>query len=216
MDVFGHRSIEMTMYYILTDKDLRAEIEVVSRELRVMRAKEVVEKMVEADTAGITAGVAEYGGYGGPAAVSIHHAIETHREQLHRRGTDWGLETSRELAELLTLQGKAWELVRPGVMCTKFAGEAGPCNKSKGRPEPSKCLSHCSHRLEETFLHEDVDGTISEVVEAYEQALANNETLTAAHWAAQVRAHVPRFADLHDKWIANPTVAALMNNNGVA
>ncbi len=210
MDVFGHRSIEMTLYYILTDKDLRADIEVVSRELRVMRAQEVVEKMVEADAGAITAGVAEYGGYGGPAAVSIHRAIDVHREHLHRRGTDWGMESPKELAELLTLQGKAWELVRPGVMCTKFAGEAGPCNKSKGHPEPSKCQSHCSHRLEEGFLREDIDGAINDALAAYEQAIVNNETLTAAHWAAQVRAHVPRFPDLRDKWIVNSTVSALM------
>jgi integrase len=210
MDVFGHRSIEMTLYYILTDKDLRADIEVVSRELRVMRAQEVVENMVEADAGAITAGVAEYGGFGGPAAASIHHAIDVHRKQLHRRGTEWGIESPKELAELLTLQGKAWELVRTGVICTKFAGEAGPCNKSKGRPEPSKCQSHCSHRLEEAFLREDVDGAINDALEAYEQALANNETLTAAHWAAQVRAHVPRFPDLHEKWIVNSTVSALM------
>jgi hypothetical protein len=210
MDVFGHRSIEMTLYYILTDKDLRADIELVSRELRVMRAQEVVEKMVEADSGAIIAGVTEYGGYGGPAAESIHRAIDTHREQLHRRGTDWGIESAKELAELLTLQGKSWELVRPGVMCTKFAGEAGPCNKSKGRPEPSKCQSHCSYRLEEAFLREDIDGAISDALEAYEQAIAKNETLTAAHWAAQVRAHVPRFKDLQDKWIANSTVSALI------
>lgn len=210
MDVFGHRSIEMTMDYILTDKELRADIEVVSRELRVMRAKEVVEKMVEGDAAAISAGVAEYGGFGGPAAVSIHRAIDVHRAHLHRRGTDWGIESPRELADLLTLQGKAWELVRPGVICTKFAGEAGPCNKSKGRPEPSKCQSQCSHRLEEGFLREDIDGAINEAVGAYEQAIVNNEILTAAHWAAQVRAHVPRFPDLRDKWIVNSTVSALM------
>jgi len=189
---------------------LRAEIEVVSRELRVMRAQEVVEKMVAADAGEITVAVAEYGGFGGPAAISIHRAIDVHREGLHRRGTDWGINSPKELAELLTLQGKSWELVRPGVMCTKFAGEAGPCNKSKGRPEPSKCQSHCSHRLEEGFLREDIDGAISDAVEAYEQAIVNNETLTAAHWAAQVRAHVPRFPDLHEKWVVNSTVSALM------
>lgn len=210
MDVFGHRSIEMTLYYILTDKDLRADIEAVSRELRVMRAQEVVEKMVKEDAEAITVDVTQYGGYGGPAAVSIHRAIDVHREQLHRRGTDWGMDSPKELAELLTLQGKAWELVRPGVMCTKFAGEAGPCNKSKGRPEPSKCQSYCSHRLEEGFLREDIDGAINDALEAYEQAIVNNETLTAAHWAAQVRAHVPRFPDLRDKWIVNSTVSALM------
>ncbi|WP_155520733.1 hypothetical protein [Ralstonia solanacearum] len=212
MDVFGHESIEMTLYYILTDKALRAEIETVSRELRVMRAKEVVEKMVEADVAPEVDVSANLGGYGGLAAVSIHNAIESHRQRIHRRGEDWGAESAIELAELLTLQGKAWEQVRHGVLCTKFPGEAGPCNKSKGRPEPSKCQSSCTHRLDEAFLREDIDGAIHDSVAAYEKAIADEESLTAAHWAGQIRTHVPRFRDLQEKWMAHPTVSALMAN----
>ncbi|NTX20235.1 hypothetical protein [Burkholderia cepacia] len=206
MEIFGHKSIEMTLYYILTDNNIRAEIETVSRELRVMRAKEVVEKMVEADLTGTE----DLGGYGGPAATAIHNAIRTHREQQHRRGANWEISKATELAELLTLQGKAWEQVRPGVICTKFPGESGPCNKSKGRPEPSKCRSDCGHRLEEAFLREDINGAIHDSLAAYEQAIADDESLTAAHWAAQIRAHVPRFRDLQKKWMDHPTVKALM------
>ena len=90
--------------------------------------------------------------------------------------------------------------------------EAGPCSKSKGRPEPSKCQSSCTHRLEEAFLREDVDGAIRDALAAYETANADEESLTAAHWAAQVRAHVPRFADLQVKWMLNETVQALVGN----
>lgn len=216
MEIFWHRCIEMTLYYILTDKDLRAEIETVSRELRVMRAKEVVEKMVEADLAPDEMDSAELGGYGGLAAESIHNAINTHRQRLHRAGSDWGAESAFELAELLTLQGEAWEQVRAGVICTKLPGEAGPCNKSKGRPEPSKCSSRCDHRLEETFLREDVDGAIGDCLTSYLKAIADEESLTAAHWAAQIRAHVPRFTDLRNKWMQNATVQALMTEHKVA
>lgn len=212
MDVFGHKSIEMTLYYILSDKSLRAEIETVSRELRVMRAKEVIERMVEADLASQDTGSVDLGGYGGLAAVSLHNAIGVHRDRVHRRGEQWGANNVGELAELLTLQGKAWEQVRKGVLCTKFPGEAGPCSKSKGRPEPSKCQSSCTHRLEEAFLREDVDGAIRDSLAAYETAIAEEESLTAAHWAAQVRAHVPRFADLQAKWMLNETVQALVGN----
>ncbi|WP_230753507.1 hypothetical protein, partial [Ralstonia solanacearum] len=141
-----------------------------------------------------------------------HNAIESHRQRIHRRGEDWGAESAIELAELLTLQGKAWEQVRHGVLCTKFPGEAGPCNKSKGRPEPSKCQSSCTHRLDEAFLREDIDGAIHDSVAAYEKAIADEESLTAAHWAGQIRTHVPRFRDLQEKWMAHPTVSALMAN----
>ncbi len=212
MDVFGHKSIEMTLYYILTDRELRVEIEAVSRELRVMRARVVVETMVEADLAATDTGSAHLGGFGGLSAVAIRGAIEVHQKHIHRQGADWGAASAIELAELLTLQGTAWEQVRPGVLCTKLPGEAGPCNKSKGRPEPSKCQSSCGHRLEEAFLREDVDGSIRDATAAYEIAITDDESLTAAHWAAQVRAHVPRFSDLQARWMLNPTVRALMDN----
>lgn len=209
MDVFGHKSIEMTLYYILSDKNLRLEIETVARELRVMRAKEVVERMVEADLASKGTDSADLGGYGGLAAVSLQNVIRENRDRVHRQGAQWGANDVEELAELLTLQGKAWEQVRTGVICTKFPGEFGPCNKSKGRPEPSKCQTSCTHRLEEAFLREDIDSSIHDAVAAYEAAISNEESLTAAHWAAQVRAHVPRFANLKAKWMRNETVREL-------
>lgn len=210
MDLFGHKSIEMTLYYILTDKDLRAEIETVSRELRVMRAKEVIENMVEADVSARSADSSKLGGYGGLAAATVRDAIKVQKERVHRRGEDWGADSAIELAELLTLQGQAWDQVRTGVICTKFPGEAGPCNKKRGRPEPSKCQSSCSHRLEEAFLREDIDGSIGDCVAAYEQAITEDESLTQAHWAAQIRAHVGRMPDLREKWMTNPTVSSLM------
>ena len=212
MDVFGHKSIEMTLYYILSDKNLRAEIETVARELRVMRAKEVVERMVEADLASKGTDSADLGGYGGLAAVSLQNVIRANRDRVHRQGAQWGANDVGELAELLTLQGKAWEQVRTGVLCTKFPGEFGPCSNSKGRPEPSKCQISCTHRLEEAFLREDIDSSIHDAVAAYESAISNEESLTAAHWAAQVRAHVPRFADLQAKWMLNETVRALVGD----
>lgn len=210
MDVFGHKSIEMTLYYILTDKDLRADIETISRELRVMRAKDVVERMVEAQLK--PSASPDLGGYGGLGAVSVSNAVGMYRDRVHRRGEDWGATRAYELAELLTMQGTAWEQVRPGVLCTKFPGEAGPCNKSKGRPEPSKCQSTCGHRLEEAFLREDVDASIADCVQNYEEANGSGEALMASHWAAQVRAHVNRFSDLKSKWLPHPTVQALFGN----
>lgn len=211
MDVFGHKSIEMTLYYILTDKDLRADIETIARELRVMRAKEVVERMVEAQLEPDSK--PDLGGYGGLGAVSIANAVGTYRDRVHRRGENWDAARAYELAELLTMQGTAWEQVRPGVLCTKFPGEAGPCNKSKGRPEPSKCQSTCGHRLEEAFLREDVDGSIADCVQHYEKSIEAGEELMAAHWAAQVRAHVSRFSDLRTKWLRNSTVQVLLGHN---
>lgn len=208
MDVFGHKSIEMTLYYILTDKNLRAEIETVARELRVMRAQEAVGRMVDAQLAPLQKPA--LGGYGGLGAVTLNDAVRTYRDRVHRRGEDWSVSKVYELAELLTMQGTAWEQVRPGVLCTKLPGEAGPCNKSRGRPEPSKCQTTCGNRLEESFHREDVDGSIQDSVANYEHAVKEGEELVSAHWAAQVRAHVVRFEDLKEKWMLNATVQKLM------
>jgi hypothetical protein len=207
-DVFGHKNIEMTLYYILTDKDLQVDVERVARELRVMRAKEIVEAMVAAETGQALPA----GGFGGRAAASVGKAIHVHRDRLHRRGEEWGADSAMELAEILTLQGKAWHLARPGVFCTKFPGtEAGPCNKSKGEPEPARCQSHCSHRLEEPFLRDDVDGSIRDATAAYQEAAERGDELVQALWAAQVRLHVGRFDDLRAKWMQDPVVRSLVD-----
>lgn len=207
-DVFGHKNIEMTLYYILTDKDLQVDVERVARELRVMRAKEAVEAMVAAEAAQAPAN----GGFGGPAAASVSKAIHVHRDRLHRRGEEWGADSAVELAEILTLQGKAWHLARPGVICTKFPGtEVGPCNKSKGEPEPARCQSHCSHRFEEPFLRDDVDGSIRDAAAAYQEAAERGDDLVQALWAAQVRLHIGRFDDLRAKWMQDPVVRSIVD-----
>jgi integrase len=203
MDVFGHRSIEMTIYYILTDRELRLEIEQVNRELRVMRAKEVIDNIVAAEDSPTP------GGYGGPASYLIEKAIENHEQRLHRNGKEWGTTSAIELAEVLTLQGKAWQFVRPGVICTKFPGtERGPCNMSRGHPEPSRCQSQCAHRLEEAFLRTDVDAILEFSIKNFESS--SDDELLKAHWAGQIRANINRFPDLYEKWSSRPEMKSIM------
>lgn len=209
-DVFGHTSIEMTLYYILSNKDLRSEIEIVSRELRIMRAKEVIENMIADEDK--NAGGKNLTNYGGHAALKIHNAIRAHERQLHSRGEKWGASTVIELAEILTLQGKAWQYVRSGIICTKFAGtESGPCNQSLGHPEPARCDTSCSHRLEEAFLREDVDGAIADAVQFYQNCKSQCDDLGQSFWAAQIRTHLLRFTDIYEKWKINFTVKEIIN-----
>lgn len=211
MDVFGHKSIEQTLYYILTDKDLGAEIEQVSRELTVMRAKEVIEKIIAAEDAPATE--TPLAGYGGPAALMVQRSINVQKERLHATGADWGAHSATELADILTLHGKSWSLVRRGVICTKYPGtEAGPCNKSRGKPEPSHCQSHCAYRLEEAFLRDDVDNSIRDAVVAYNKAKEAGDELLEALWAGQVRANIGRFEDLRHKWENDASVQLMLHN----
>lgn len=210
MDVFGHKSIEMTLYYILADKDLRVEIERVSRELRVMRAKDTIEQMLGVEESTTALHLSQT--FGGPAANTIRNAITEKKIRIHKRGDEWGAESVTELAEILTLQGKAWQYVRPGVICTKFPGtESGPCNKSKGHPEPARCQTHCKHRLEEPFLREDVDGAIRDCIREFIKAEQGGEDLIKDFWGAQIRVHLNRFEDLRTKWAADPVVSQVVN-----
>ncbi|MFZ2998858.1 MAG: hypothetical protein WA071_00790 [Undibacterium umbellatum] len=201
-DVFGHKSIEMTLHYILADKSLQAEIEKVSRELRIMRAKDTIESIVVSEQS-----LPPSGGYGGPAALTIKRAIDNHTIRVHKRGEQWDAHSAFELAEILTMQGRSWQQVRIGVICTKFTGtESGPCNMRKGKPEPSRCKSHCQHRLEESFLREDVNGAILASIDGYRNAESEDNSLAMHFWAGQVREHVTRFPDLQSKWSENPIV----------
>lgn len=209
MDVFGHKAIEMTLYYILCDKDLQTEIETVSRELRIMRAETAINAIVEAENVGKE--MAAVGNYGGPAALILQQAVDRKQEQLRSGGNQWGADSVRDLAEILTLQGKAWEAVRQGVICTKLPGtEAGPCNKSRGRPEPSKCQSDCRHRLEEGFLREDINNSIAMSVTEYEDATKAQDELMQAMWAGQIRAHIERLSELKAKWKDHPIVQQVL------
>jgi len=190
-----------------------------------MRAQEVISDLVSADeaqaelikaagTPSTTTVGLNLGGYGGNAVVTVHRALNMHRDNSHRRGDDWGATEVRELAEILTMQGRTWQLVRPGVLCTKAIGQAGPCNKKRGQPEPARCQTKCDYRLEEAWHRKDVDATIAEAVQLYEDELSRGEDLVAELWAGQVRANIGRFPDLETKWMANPKVRELVLSEG--
>jgi len=206
MEIFGHKSIHMTLHYILSDASLRVEIETVSRELKVMRGKELIEDIVAAEQASDEPDTAGYGGF---AAVTIVSAVNAHRQRLHRNGKAWGVGSAYELAELLTMKGDAWEYVRPGVICTKLPGEVGACNRKRGRPEAGNCKVSCDHRLEEKFMRNDVDKSIADCVVHLERARAEGDSMMESYWTGQVRAHVPRFPDVKAKWMSNTVVSEL-------
>lgn len=194
MDLFGHKSIEMTLYYILSDPIIAAEAKVVSEEMVIMRATTAIENIAE---------------YGGKAAERIQIMVTKER---YRLGTDLGAENIRELAEVLTMNGQAWELVRPGIICTKLPGSISPCAKKMGHPEASRCMSSCSNRLEEAYLRRDVDEAISEAINCYKAETEAGNELMQDFWAAQILTNLDRFNDIHEKWIANPIILKIIQS----
>ncbi|MDZ4293832.1 MAG: site-specific integrase [Hydrogenophaga sp.] len=224
-DVFGHKDIEMTLYYILADKSLAAEIDVIVRELRVMRCSDVIASMVLAEEERPRAGPQRVGkgsaeelcvvsGFGGRAAASVGRAVEEYGRELHRTSQEWGAESVGELAKILSFGGATWDLVRPGVLCTKSLGQFGPCNKKRGHPDPGNCQTSCDYRLEEAWLREDVERCLSDSIEHWERETEVGQDLIAEFWAGQVRMHVNRFSDLKTKWMQDPRVSAIVEPHG--
>jgi integrase len=182
MDLFGHKSIEMTLHYMLTDPLIRAELQEVLKAQTIMLAVDSIEQIDN---------------YGGPAAAKVKMAVEDLKGRL---GSEYGASNIRELAEILTLSGTFWTIVRPGVICTKLAQQVGPCTKQVGMPEPSRCRSYCENRLERAALREDVDRSIAQAFQCYEEEkLQGNEIMTEM-WLGQVRANMNRFPGIREKW----------------
>lgn len=197
MRLLGHRDIAMTMHYILTDKALRAEIEQVTRELRIMRCQGVLEDI---RTAHHTPGAPAFGGHGGGAAPLLSDAIKSKENELHQQGLEWEVDTTYELALHLTLGGKFFRLTRPGVVCLKEDRNAGPCT----------CDSSCINRIEEKTARRDVNDLIPILVNQGHQALANNELLLLANTVEQLEDELVRFEDIAVEWCKKPEVITLL------
>lgn len=193
MDLFNHRQIGMTMHYILSDPLIRAEMLEVAKANTLLLAKNVIKTTDE---------------MGGPAAPVVKAAVA--RERL-RMGSDFDESTVESLAESFTLNGKYWQYVRPGVVCTKGPLVAGACTPNTAMPEPSRCRSNCDHRLEESFLRQDVDETLAECVSNLENALLAEDTFAIEMWKGQIVANIKRFPSLEEKWSTNPIAASIFN-----
>ncbi|WP_129587737.1 hypothetical protein [Herbaspirillum robiniae] len=212
MDVFHLKSASSALYYALSNPALSTEIDKVLRELRLLTATEVVEDILSSTNVN-GAEIKHADGYGGKAATQIRLAIDKGLKAKHRHGEDWGAEDTETLVQLLTIQGKYWRIVRKGVICTQLPGEESPCNRgNKGNPEPANCSSSCTHRLEERFLSVDVDQAIEAAVKEYEVSRLKHDDLMTSHWAGQIKAHVPRFPELEEKWLQHPTVKAIFKS----
>ncbi len=193
MDLFGHKQIGMTLHYILSDPTIRSEMLEVAQAQTIMLAKTAIVSIDEA---------------GGPAAVKVKAAVEAVR---FRMGEDFGDTTIEELAETLTDNGRNWQLVRPGILCTKGAQVAGACTPSTAMPEPSRCRAKCDHRLELSFLRDDVDKSVQFAVTQVELALNSNDPMKAEMWRGQILTNINRFESVRSKWHTHPIIKEILH-----
>lgn len=192
MDFFGHRTIEMTLRYILKDPIIRLEIAEVAKAQIIMLASDAVQ---QADACG------------GPAAENVQRAVG---EMKIRLGRELDAKDVKELAEVLTMSGTNWQLVRPSVVCTKLPDQAGACNHRRGYPEPAACRSDCAHRLEMAALREDVDLAIGQAVKELDRDVAMGNDIMAEMWRGQILANLKRFPDIEEKWKRSERFVELM------
>ena len=123
---------------------------------------------------------------------------------------DFGADHIDDVVRILTGDGTYFNLVRPGVFCTKRLGEWGPCSRKKGQADRSNCQETCDHRLEEPWLRADADGCVADALAGYERAITEGEVLLQSFWADQVLRNVVRFDDLRAKWMQHPVIARIM------
>ena len=67
-------------------------------------------------------------------------------------------------------------------------------------PEPSKCRSHCDHRLEKAALKDDVDRAIEQAFQYLEEERLKDNPVGVELWLGQVEANINRFPAIRKKW----------------
>lgn len=199
LDLFGHRDLEMTLRYMLSSPEIAQEAQTVAKEAAIALAEEAVADAL-ADAAG------------GPAAATLKAGSTEFAMQ--RGEMTYGADDLRMLAETLTLNGKRWELVRPGVICTKAPSQAGPCTKGKGWPDPGGCRTNCEHRLELARARTQCDDTITALVAEIEAADADGSEMLAVNLRGQLLANLRRWDDLREAWIARSPLVAQVWKEG--
>ena len=135
---------------------------------------------------------------GGAPVLSA--AVRAHEDALHREGREWGADTARELAIVLTNNGEAARLVAPHVVCTKTAGEVGLCSQRRGGIVPSNCRVECHNRIEEASGRSDVKRIVPILVEHAEKNIAEGNWLPALSNKRQLIRELSRYDDLNESF----------------
>jgi integrase len=204
--LFGHKSIEMTLHYILCAKDIQTEAEAVLRELRIMHCAEALEEVRDAIASGT-----QLPAHSGAAASRLADAVKEHEARLTESGRVWRQGSAYDLAYLLTARGKGWRFVQKNIICAKVPGEAGLCMKNRGEPNTSNCQAGCDNRIVLEIARRDAD----EILEAYMniclQALEEEQFDTFHYSMGQLLKELDNFSDIKEKYLADPQMQSLLS-----
>lgn len=193
MDLFGHRDLEMTLRYMLSDPEIVEEALRVADEASRALAEEAVQDVLSGDA-------------GGPAAEPVRKGLD---ELRMRRGEEvLGAESIKEAIEVLTFSGRQWHAVRPGVICTKGLGQFGPCTQGRGEADPGACRTGCDHRLETARAKAQCEMTIRKLLD--DHASSAGMPLLRSALEGQILANLRRFDDVRTRIVGESATAALI------
>ncbi len=208
VDLFGHRDIGMTLKYMLADRNLAQD----ARKLAEERTVAMAEAALKDVAAGASSGRAterlrsRLASDEGRKAVEAADATPTGEEMRHSQ-TAYGQSRLDVMARTLTAHGKFWRLVRPGVICTKVAGEFGPCNRGRGEPDAGGCQAACIHRLETAAAKAQCRQALDALLVEHAAAVTRGLTMLVANLEEQVRENLRRWDDVRDELVATSSAA---------
>ena len=192
MDLFGHRDFEMTLTYMLSHPEIAQEAIRVAKETSYALAIEAVVETVNGTT-------------GGKGAHSLAAGLANFK--MRNGEKEFGTSTLNELAEVLTVGGRYWQLVRPGVICTKTVNQYGPCVARRGEPDPGDCRTDCGHRVELERTKAQCGPVIQSLIKELQGARSAGRTMLAANLSGQLLAHLKRWNDIREHWLSHSSLA---------
>lgn len=202
--LFGHKSIEMTLHYILCVPGIREEAETVLRELRIMHCAEALEEIHHA-----VANNLPLPANGGAGAARLVAAVEKQEAHLREQGRVWTEGSAYELACLLTGQGKGWRLINANIVCSKDWVCSKPHRHKELELDKPKCDPGCENRVVLARRRRDIEESIEQYLDIARRAQADGQLLVMAHSMENLREVLGYYADLREEYLAMPDVQAM-------
>lgn len=205
--LFGHKSVEMTLRYILCDEDVRAEAEAVLRELRILHCAEALEEIQEALASG-----APLPGHSGAPMGKLVDAVREHKSRIESSGRVWAEGSAYDLAYLLTANGQGWRFIQENIVCTKVPGEGGLCRKKRrrGEPDTSNCKTECGNRIVFARHRRDAEQVANSYLDIARQALADEQYLVFHEAMQRFSEDLDDFPDIKAQYMTDPEVTSML------
>lgn len=203
--LFGHKCIEMTLHYILCDKDIQTEAEAVLRELRIMHCAEALDEVRESIISGTPLPT-----HSGAAASRLVDAVQEHEARLAESGRVWRDGSAYDLAYLLTARGKGWRFIQKDIICAKAPGETGLCVKKRGEPNISNCKPGCDNRIVLAIGQRDADEIVRAYIDIALQALEDEQFEVFYYTMEQILKELNNFPGIKEKYLVDPQLQPLL------